>query len=172
MLEARGTTTHAQRRQQNGAEPRQERSPQPARPHPPRRVQGLTRAPAAPLLGGCGGAVGRWDQGSSPSIRWPPLPSPAPSARCTCPSRRVPARPPASPASRSMSAAVVVLSKSPASYRCAQPRPWPVRCRPAMSAPFRCSEASAFPAGAPTAPPAGQGRVDVYELIRLNTRQF
>jgi hypothetical protein len=58
VLEARGTTTHAQRRQQNGAEPRQERSPQPARPHPPRRVQGLTRAPAAPLLGGCGGAVG------------------------------------------------------------------------------------------------------------------
>jgi hypothetical protein len=27
-------------------------------PHPPRRVQGLTQAPAAPLPGRCGGALG------------------------------------------------------------------------------------------------------------------
>jgi len=30
----------------------------PALPHPPRRAQGLTRAPAAPLPGRCGGALG------------------------------------------------------------------------------------------------------------------
>jgi hypothetical protein len=30
----------------------------PALPHPPRRAQGLTQAPAAPLPGRCGGALG------------------------------------------------------------------------------------------------------------------
>jgi len=117
--------------------------------------QGLTRAPAAPWPGRCGGAIRPVFFALGP---WPPLPSAAPSARCSCTSIPAPARPPASPASRSTSGGGGVRCSSRGSCRCAQPRPWPASSRLATSAPCRCSEAAA--AGARLRPgpsPLGRG---------------